>query len=85
MSSGILIPCAQTDWQAAGRLSSSTPVDVNEEGERHIEQWASIISDHAPVTIYCSNRSPSDQTAKRLAERLHKKAKKLADLEEIGM
>ncbi len=85
MSSAILIPCAQTDWQAAGRLSSSTPVDVNEEGERQIEQWASIISDHAPATIYCGHRSPSDQTAKLLAERLHKKSKKLADLEEIGM
>jgi broad specificity phosphatase PhoE len=85
MTSAILIPCAQTDWQAAGRFVSSTPVDVNEEGELQVEKWASMIIDHAPVAIYCSERSPSDQTARLLAERLNKKFKRLADLEEIGM
>ena len=85
MASAILIPCAQTDWQAAGRFSSSTPVDINAEGEREIEQWASMIADHAPATIYYCDRSPSDQTARLLAKQLNTKAKKVAHLEEIGM
>ncbi len=85
MTSAILIPWAQTEWQAAGRFSSSTPVDVNEEGERQIEQWASMIADHAPATIYHCDRSPSDQTARLLAKQLNTRAKKVAHLEEIGM
>ncbi len=85
MTSAILIPCAQTNWQAAGRFCSSTPVDVNEEGERQIEQWASMLADHAPATIYCSDRSPSDQTALLLAKQLNTKAKKVAQLREIGL
>ena len=85
MTSAILIPCAQTDWQAAGRFSSSTPLDVNEEGERQVEQWAAMLADHAPEAIYSSDRSPSDQTAKLLAKQLNTKTKKVAHLEEIGM
>ncbi len=85
MTSAILIPWAETDWQAAGRYASSTPVPINEHGVQQIGRWAEMVAPHDPTVVYCVAREPSDQTARGIAERLKIKIKTASALEEIDM
>ena len=85
MTSVILIPWAQTDWQAVGRYASTTPVAVNEHGEQQISRWAEVIAPHDPAVVYCVRRNPSDQTAHGISGRLKIKMKIASGLEEVNM
>ncbi len=85
MTSAILIPWAQTDWQAAGRYACTTPVAINQQGEQQVEQWAAAVAAHDPVVIYGLGRNPSDQTARLIAEQLKTKTKAAAGLEEVSI
>lgn len=85
MTSAVLIPWAQTEWQAAGRHASSTPVELNAHAAQQIEQWADMISAHSPVTIYFFDRDPGSHTARLIAARLGIKAKVADGLEEVSM
>lgn len=81
----ILIPWAQTDWQASGRFASATPVEINSEGQQQISQWAEDLATGAARVIYALDRHPADQTATGLARRLDLKVKFAEGLEEVSM
>lgn len=85
MTSAILIPRARTDWDAAGRYATRTPVAVNAEGKQQIEAWAQVVEPHHPVVIYAFEKGPSDETARGMAKIIATKAKKSQNLEEVSM
>lgn len=84
-TSAILIPWAQTDWQAAGRYATRTPVSVNARGQQQLEDWARLLREHRPVAVYSAGREPAWQTAEHLACQLKVKVRKSERLEEVGL
>lgn len=84
-TAAILIPWAQTDWQAAGRYASRTAVAVNDRGSEQLQEWVRLLEEHRPVAIYAEPRDPARQTAEFLGRELKVKVKKSDHLEEISL
>ncbi len=85
MTSVILVPSAETDWQAGGRFATRTPISVNQQGRAEIATWARQLAVRPPAAIYSADRDPAAQTAHDLAESFHLRAKKADRLEEMAL
>jgi len=85
MTAAIIIPWAETDWQAAGRYATRTPVEVNERGTEQIAEWARLNIEQKPVAIYAHDKNPAESTAQALAKLLKTKFRKSDLLEEVAL
>jgi len=85
MSALVLIPWAQTDWSAQGRMASHTALSLNEQGRQQAGAWGEALATLNLQTIYCSKEQTSLETAEIVAGRLGARRKKAEDLAEVGV
>lgn len=81
----ILVPAAQTDWRAQGRLAGDTDLPLNEHGHRQAVAYGEAIAALRPTAIHCGPEAPSKQTATIIAHELGLKAKTAAALREMDL
>ncbi len=81
----LLIPAAQTDWHAQGRMAGDMDLPLNETGLRMANAVAEAIVPLAPGVVHCGNDSPSRQTAELIAERHRIKCKAHKEFREIDL
>jgi broad specificity phosphatase PhoE len=84
-TSAILIPWAQTDWHAAGRYATTTPIAINTTGVEQIESWSQLLSPQGLSMIYGPENGAGEESARQLAGGLQCKSRKVADLAEIDL
>jgi broad specificity phosphatase PhoE len=81
----ILIPAAQTDWRAQGRLSGDADLPLNEIGHSQAMADAQVISELRPTAIHCGPEQATRQTASIIAHELHLRAKSEKELRELDL
>lgn len=81
----ILIPAAQTDWRAQGRLSGDADLPLNEVGHRQAMADAQSIAEAHPVAIYCGPEQATRQTASIIAHELRLRARNAKELRELDL
>ena len=85
MTSVVLIPWAETDWQSAGRLAAATPLALNDRGQEQAQRWARELAACELAAIYRSDEKTAVQTATVLAEGTEVRAKPAPELKEVGL
>jgi broad specificity phosphatase PhoE len=85
MSKLVLIPWAQTDWSAQGRMASQTALSLNEEGQRQAEAWAEALAGLKFKIIFCGEEQTAQETAGIMAYRWGARQRVLEDLDEIDL
>jgi broad specificity phosphatase PhoE len=81
----ILIPAAQTEWRAAGRLAGDTDLPLNEQGHRQAVHWASQIAPMKPELVRCGPEQSTKQTASIIAHQLGIHLRTIKELREINL
>lgn len=85
MTSLLLIPWADTDWSAAGRIAASTPIGLNDTGVRRARQWACQVANRELAAVYRSKEEASVQTAGIVAQGAEARVKCDPELREVDM
>jgi len=85
MTSIVLVPWGLTDWGAAGRLATRTPLPLSEAGLEQAVQWANELAGRELAAVYCGNESTSRETAVVLAERAEVRLRLLPGLAEVDL
>lgn len=81
----VLIPAAQTDWQAQGRLAGDTDLPLNEYGHRQAVAIGEEISPFSPNVIHCGPEKATKQTASVIAHNLKLKVRSGKELRELDL
>ncbi|MBN2563531.1 MAG: histidine phosphatase family protein [Phycisphaerae bacterium] len=81
----ILIPTAQTDWRAQGRLAGDTDLPLNEYGHRQAVAYAQAIADLHPAAVHCGPETATRQTGAVVAGEFGIKARSTGDLREMDL
>jgi broad specificity phosphatase PhoE len=85
MTQLILIPAAQTDWRAQGRLSGDTDLPLNEYGHRQAVAYGAAIAGLHPSAVHGGPEKATKQTAAIIAHELNLKARSTRDLREMDL
>jgi broad specificity phosphatase PhoE len=85
MTKLILIPAAQTDWRAQGRLAGDTDLPLNECGQRQAVSFGEAVAGLHPAAVHCGPEKATKQTATIVAHELSLKARTSADLREMDL
>lgn len=81
----VLIPTAQTDWQAQGRLIGDADLPLNEIGHRQAIADAQAVAAFRPAAIYCGAEQAAKQTASIIAHELRLRARTAKLLRELDL
>lgn len=81
----ILIPAAQTDWRATGRLAGDTDLPLNETGHRQAILWASQLSTIHPAIVRCGPEQSTKQTGSIIAHQLGIRMRTVKNLREMNL
>ena len=81
----ILIPVAQTDWQAQGRLAGDTDLPLNEYGHRQAVTFGEEIAALQPAVVHCGPEKATKQTASIIAHGLKLKVRPAKELRELDL
>jgi broad specificity phosphatase PhoE len=85
MAQLILVPTAQTDWKAQGRLAGDTDLPLNEQGHRQAVAFGEAIASFQPSAVHGGPEKATKQTATIIANELRLKAKTVKDLREMDL
>ena len=85
MTQVVLIPAAQTDWRAQGRLAGGTDLPLNEYGHRQAVAYAAEIAALQPTTVRSGTEKATKQTATLLAHELRVKVRSSKELREVSL
>lgn len=85
MTKLILIPAAQTDWRAQGRLTGDTDLPLNEYGHRQAVACGEAIADLHPAAVHSGPEKATKQTATIIAHELSLKVRAAKDLREMDL
>ncbi len=85
MTQLILVPTAQTDWKAQGRLAGDTDLPLNEQGHRQAVAFGEAIASYRPSAVHGGPEKATKQTATIIANELRLKAKTAKDLREMDL
>jgi broad specificity phosphatase PhoE len=83
VSALILIPWAQTDGSASGRLFAQTPLSLNEQGSAQAEGWGRQLTEKQLNILFASSEQTSRETADAIARPARIRVKVLDGLEEV--
>lgn len=81
----ILIPAAQTDWQAQGRLAGDTDLPLNEYGHRQAVVFGEEIAPLRPAVVHCGPEKATRQTGSVIAHGLLLKLRPGKELRELDL
>jgi broad specificity phosphatase PhoE len=81
----ILIPAAQTDWRAQGRLAGDTDLPLNEYGHRQAVVFGEEIAWLQPAVVHCGPEKATKQTASIIAHELKLKLRPSKELRELDL
>jgi len=81
----ILIPTAQTDWQAQGRLVGDADLPLNEVGHRQAIADGQGLVGLAPTVIRSGPEQAARQTASSIAHELHLRSRPVKELRELDL
>jgi broad specificity phosphatase PhoE len=81
----ILIPTAQTDWQAQGRLVGDADLPLNEVGHRQAIADGQALSTTTPTLIRSGPEQATKQTASFIAHELHLRSRPVKELRELDL
>jgi broad specificity phosphatase PhoE len=81
----IVIPAAQTDWRAQGRLTGDTDLPLNEIGHRQALANSQAVADSGLTVIHSGPEQATKQTASIIAHELEIKVKTLKELREMDL
>ena len=85
MTSLVLVPWGLTDWGAAGRLATRTPMPLNVVGQQQAAQWGNELAGRELVAVYCGAEPTARETARQVAERAEVRLRQLPGLEEVDV
>lgn len=85
MAKLILIPAAQTDWRAQGRLAGDTDLPVNELGHRQAVNIGQEIANLSPTLIRSGPEQASKQTASLIAHDRGLRLRTVKALREVNL
>jgi broad specificity phosphatase PhoE len=85
VTSLLLIPWADTDWSAAGRIAASTPIGLNDTGVKRARQWACQVANRELAAVYRSKEEASVQTADIVAKCTEARVKCVPELREVDV
>jgi broad specificity phosphatase PhoE len=85
MTSIVLVPWGQTDWGEAGRMSTRTPMPLNESGNRQAVEWANDLAGRELAAVYCGDDPVSVAMGKLVAKRAEVRLKQTSGLDEIDV
>jgi broad specificity phosphatase PhoE len=85
MKSLVLIPWAETEWSAAGRVAGGTPLPLTENGRSVARHWAESMAAAGPGTLYSSEEQTSVDVARVIASRTGGTCKIVPDLAEVDV
>ncbi|HVP12448.1 MAG TPA: histidine phosphatase family protein [Phycisphaerae bacterium] len=81
----ILIPAAQTDWRAQGRLAGHADLPLNEVGHSQAMADASVIAKLHPAAVHCGPEQATRQTASIIAHELRLRVRSEKALRELDL
>lgn len=81
----ILIPTAQTDWQAQGRLVGDADLPLNEVGHRQAIADGQAIAAFKPTVLRSGPEQAARQTASFIAHELHLRSRPVKELRELDL
>jgi broad specificity phosphatase PhoE len=85
MAKLILIPSAQTDWRAEGRLAGDTDLPLNEIGHRMAVAMGRDIATLAPTLIRAGAEQSARQTASLIGHEVNQRVRTIKDLREMRL
>jgi broad specificity phosphatase PhoE len=81
----ILIPAAQTEWHAQGRLAGRADLPLNEVGHGQAMADAQVVAEFHPVVFHNGPEQATRQTASVIAHELHLRSRSEKDLRELDL
>lgn len=85
MTTIIIIPAAETDWAAQGRLAGDTDLPLNEAGHGQAIADGQALLSAAPAAIHAGPEEATKQTGSIIAHELRQKLKTSKDLRELDL
>ena len=69
MRSFVLVPWAETAWDAGGRILSRTPLPLTEAGRERSTSWGASLASLGVHLLYSSDEQAGEETARILTEK----------------
>ena len=85
MEALILVPWAETEWSAAGRLAGRTAIPLTEAGVQTARFWSDRLAASALKAVYTSNQETSLDIANIISKRTGASKKTIAELAEVDL
>jgi broad specificity phosphatase PhoE len=85
MTNLILIPAAQTEWRATGRLAGDMDLPLNETGHRQAVEIGRKLTSLSPGVIRGGSDQPTKQTASLIAHELGLRTRAVKELREVKL